>query len=105
MNGKLIDANESLLKLLAVKKEDILGKYQGAFKVERSVEEDIEFQNFWNELRAGKSKKLVQEIEISGRKVVLSESYTPILDDTGEPQKVLNLIMDITNYNSEDYKV
>jgi len=97
MDGRLIDANEALLKLLNVRKEDVLGKYQGAFKAERKVEEEIEFQNFWNDLRAGKTKNITQEIEINEKKIVLLENYTPIFDENGDVVKVLNLIMDITN--------
>ncbi len=97
MDGKLIDANDALLHLLGAEKEDVIGKYQGTFKVNRSAEEEVEFQNFWKDLRAGATKKLIQEIEIKGKKILLSETYTPIFDKEGRPSKVLNLILDITH--------
>jgi methyl-accepting chemotaxis protein len=100
MSGLMIDANESLLKLFNVKKEELVGKYQGSLKTQKAVNEDVEFQNFWGDLREGKSKKLVQEISIGGKKVRLSEIYAPIFNHEGEPIKVLNLIIDISETNT-----
>ncbi len=97
MDGIMIDANDALLKLLKVKKEDVVGKYQGSFKTEKAISEDIEFQNFWADLRAGKTRKLTQEILIGGKEIWLSEIYAPIFNEEGEAMKVLNLIMDITD--------
>jgi methyl-accepting chemotaxis protein len=97
MNGIMIDANDALLKLFNVKREDVVGRYQGAFKTSRKVDEDIEFQKFWAELHAGKTQRLVQDVLIGGKQISLSEIYAPILNDEGVTVRVLNLILDITD--------
>ncbi|MCF6242262.1 MAG: HD domain-containing protein [Bacteroidales bacterium] len=42
-------------------------------------------------------EKTIQHIEVDGKEFWLSEAYTPILDKSGMPYKVLNISVDITD--------
>lgn len=95
MQGRLIDINRDYLRLLGKSKEEMLGKYQGYFSSTQEEEKE-QFREFWNDLRKGKVKKTIQHIEVNGKDLWLSEAYTPIVDKNGEPYKVLNISVDIT---------
>ncbi len=95
MQGKLIDINKDFLILLDKSKEEMLGKFQGSFASVHD-EETEEFRKFWNDLRKGKVKKTIQNIEVNGNDIWLSEAYTPIIDKNGVAYKVLNFSVDIT---------
>jgi methyl-accepting chemotaxis protein len=95
MQGRLIEINRDFLRLLNKTKEEMIGTFQGAFAVTKEDKRNI-FRDFWNDLRRGMVKKTIQHILINERHVWLSEAYTPILDKNGNPYKVLNISIDIT---------
>ncbi len=95
MQGRLIDINRDFTRLLEKSKEELIGKFQGSFASVQEVETE-QFRNFWNDLRKGKIKKKVQHFDVNGKDLWLSEAYTPIIDKNGEPYKVLNVSVDIT---------
>ncbi len=100
MQGRLININNNFLRLLGKSKKEMLGKFQGSFA---SVhEESVQFRDFWKDLRNGKTKKTIQHIEVDGKEFWLSEAYTPILDKSGMPYKVLNISVDITDSVKKD---
>jgi len=96
MQGKLIEINRNFLMLLGKSKEEMLGKFQGSFASIQEEEENTKFREFWADLRKGKIKKTIQQINVNGEDIWLSESYTPIIDKNGIPYKVLNISVDIT---------
>jgi methyl-accepting chemotaxis protein len=95
MNGKLIDINKDFLRLLNKNKDEMVGTFQGAFAITNEDKRNI-FRDFWNDLRRGIVKKAIQHIRINDRDIWLSEAYTPIVDKGGQPYKVLNISIDIT---------
>jgi methyl-accepting chemotaxis protein len=95
MQGRLIEINRDFLRLLNKTKEEMIGTFQGAFAITKEDKRNV-FRDFWNDLRRGMVKKTIQHILINDRHVWLSEAYTPILDRNGNPYKVLNISIDIT---------
>jgi methyl-accepting chemotaxis protein len=96
MQGRLIDINRDFLRLLNTTKEQMLGTFQGAFAITVEDRRNI-FRDFWNDLRRGMVKKTIQHLQINNRDIWLSEAYTPIYDKNGNPYKVLNISVDITD--------
>jgi methyl-accepting chemotaxis protein len=96
MQGRLIEINRDYLRLLNKSKDEMLGTFQGAFAITKEDRRNI-FRDFWNDLRRGMVKKTIQHININDRDLWLSEAYTPILDRNGNPYKVLNISVDITD--------
>jgi len=95
MQGRLIEINRDFLRLLNTTKDSMLGTFQGAFAVTKDDRRNI-FRDFWNDLRRGVIKKTIQHIQVNNRDIWLSEAYTPIYDKNGNPYKVLNISVDIT---------
>lgn len=96
MNGKFIAVNNGLVDIFGLPREHILGKYQGDFdaKDDRDPEER---QKLWEDLKAGRTRKALQHIVVEEKEMWLSESYTPVMDKDGNPYKVINLAVDVTN--------
>ncbi len=95
MQGRLIEINRDFLRLLNTSKDAMLGTFQGAFAVTKDDRRNV-FRDFWNDLRRGIIKKTIQHIQINDKDIWLSEAYTPIYDKNGNPYKVLNISVDIT---------
>ncbi|MFN8259097.1 MAG: GAF domain-containing protein [Bacteroidales bacterium] len=96
MQGRLIEINRDFLRLLNTTKDAMVGTFQGAFAVTKEDRRNI-FRDFWNDLRRGIVKKTIQHIQINGKDIWLSEAYTPIYDKSGNPYKVINISVDITD--------
>jgi len=96
MQGRLIEINRDFLRLLNTSKDAMIGTFQGAFAVTKDDRRNV-FRDFWNDLRRGMIKKTVQHIQINDKDIWLSEAYTPIYDKNGNPYKVLNISVDITD--------
>lgn len=95
MQGRLIEINRDFLKLLNKSKDEMIGTFQGAFAVTKEDRRNV-FRDFWNDLRRGMIKKTIQHLVIKEKDIWLSEAYTPIYDKDGNPYKVLNISVDIT---------
>jgi len=89
MQGKITDINEKYLEILHKRKEDIVGKFQGSFGLEL---QNIQFFNdFWDQLRAGKVRYYDQDLLIENKIVTISSTYIPILDQDRIPHKVISI--------------
>ncbi len=93
MSGTIISANGVLLDLLEMSEEEVIGRKQGSFQTSKSKQE---FNEFWEDLRRGRKREEIQNIKIGEKEIWLQEVYSPILDETGKPYKVLNITRDIT---------
>jgi methyl-accepting chemotaxis protein len=94
MERKIIEINDNFLKLLDTKREDMLGVQQGAF--ETDPEKKKEFDKLWDDLKNGKTRKIIQHIMAKGKNLYFSEVYIPVKNESGEIYKVINLAIDIT---------
>ncbi|MFC2086408.1 GAF domain-containing protein, partial [Bacteroidota bacterium] len=96
MSGKFIEVNAGLVDVFGLPREHIIGKFQGDFDAEEDRDPEKR-QKLWEELKAGRTKKTIQHIVIKGKEMWLSEAYTPVMDKEGNPYKVINLAVDVTN--------
>jgi PAS domain S-box-containing protein len=96
MDGSIITANEMFLKMMNYSLEEVENKSDRIF-ADRSNEPIEAYERFWQDLSAGMAKRGdFKRITRDGRELWLSASYTPALDKSGKPYKVIALAQDIS---------
>jgi PAS domain S-box-containing protein len=95
MNGKILEVNDNYLNLFNMNKDEIVGLHHTDYK-DMSDEELKKYEQFWEDLRNGETKKETSTIKIGRKKYTFIETYTPIMDQYGNPEKVLKIATDIT---------
>ena len=93
--GNIIDINDKNLEIVGATREQMLGKNLASFASE-AKEDPVAYKKFWEDLKLGKSRTRVFKEISKGKEIWVSETYTPILDNSGKPIKVLNIGTDIT---------
>ncbi len=96
MDGSIITANAMFLKMMNFNLEEIENKNDRLFA--DKAKEPIEVYNkFWQELNEGIAQRGdFKRITRDGREVWITASYTPALDKSGKPYKVIALAQDIS---------
>lgn len=96
LDGKVLTANKNFEKTMKVTLDQIKGKPHRNF-CEASYANSAEYQNFWPDLRAGKSKTGVfKRITSAGEPVWLQAVYSPVADETGRVFKIVKIATDVT---------
>lgn len=93
--GKVIDVNDGVLKLLGIKREDYIGTSHCDGAAMKNVK-DAEYKAFWDKLREGKVIKHTIKLTINKKETLLSEIYSPVVNEVGDVLKVLQIAFDIT---------
>ena len=96
MTGEILDANETFLRALDYRLEDIIGRQHSMF-VEPAFAQSGEYRQFWD--RLGRGEYVAgdfKRIGRGGREVWIMASYNPILDRNGKPFKVVKYATDTT---------
>ncbi len=97
MNGTFIKANENFLRALGYDWRDLQGR-QHSMLVEPSEANSRDYQNFWDNLRAGRAQSgQFKRIGKNGKVVWLEATYNPMMDDSGKPAKIVKYASDITS--------
>ncbi|MCF6365451.1 MAG: PAS domain-containing protein [Bacteroidales bacterium] len=95
MEGRITNINQKNLELFNLKKEEQIGKTH--FEILKEAKENPEwFEEFWNDLRKGKTRTKEYYIKNEDKEMWLLETFTPILNNEGKPEKVINIGIDIT---------
>lgn len=104
INGRIIDVNESFANIIGLPREQIIGMYHkdGIDFSEISLQE---YEQFWDDLRAGIPKRETTRIDYKGKEMWLKETYTPLLDKDEEVYKVLKIAFDITELKTSADKL
>ncbi len=101
MDGTIITANANFLGAVEYSLEEIQGKHHKMF-VDPVEAESAEYQQFWDNLRAGNyDAKVYKRITKTGREIWIQASYNPIFDMNGKPFKVVKYATDITKERLE----
>ena len=96
MDGTVITANQNFLNALGYTLEEIQGKHHSMFVAE-ALRNTEQYHEFWAKLRRGEYQAgEYQRIGKNGREVWTQASYSPILDLSGKPYKVVKYASDIT---------
>ncbi len=95
MEGRITNINQKNIDIFNLKKEDWIGKTHFDFLPE-AKENPEWFKEFWEDLRNGKSRTKEYYIKNKNKEMWLFETFTPILDSNGKPEKIINIGIDIT---------
>jgi methyl-accepting chemotaxis protein len=99
LQGYIRDANENFLNLVGMKKEEVIGLHHFDH-MEFTEEKRKHYERFWEDLRQGQTRKETNTIRVNGNKYTFIETYTPIMDQYGQPEKILKIATDITDVGS-----
>jgi PAS domain S-box-containing protein len=105
MDGTIITANEMFLKMMNYSLEEVENKTDRMF-ADKSNEPIERYNFFWGELNKGIAQHGdFLRITRDGREMWLSASYTPALDKTGKPYKVIELAQDISEKKRTEFEL
>lgn len=96
LEGNVLSANENFLNIMKYAPGDIIGKHHSMFLNDKEAKSE-DYKLFWLKLKAGHF--LVDDflrVNKYGKDVWLRGSYGPIFDIHGNPIRVLNFSLDIT---------
>jgi methyl-accepting chemotaxis protein len=96
LDGTIVSANKHFIDAVGYSLEQIQGQHHRMF-CEPATAQSSEYQNFWEKLGRGEAQ--VGEFNCvgnGGKKIWIQASYTPILDVSGKPYKVVKYATDIT---------
>jgi PAS domain S-box-containing protein len=97
LEGNILTANEIFCKLMNYSLEEIKGKHHRLF-VDKEYGASESYKELWNDLNTGLTKIIdAKRITKDGREIWLNGSYTPVLNKSGEPYKIIKLAQDITD--------
>ncbi len=96
MDGTILTANEKFLKTMGYRLDEIVARNHSLFVTEAD-RQSKQYGEFWEALNRGEFQTAeFKRIAKGGKEVWLQASYTPILDQTGKPYKVVKFASDIT---------
>ncbi len=95
MEEELISINDKFQILLEAHNKQLLGKkFHEIIGSSRHIEAH---KQFWGDIRDGKTMSRIDKlITVAEQDIWLRQTFTPILNKDGEPFKVLNIAIDIT---------
>lgn len=95
MQGNIQNIKDKNLSDMGLSEKDLVGKNQSEFAQE-AKDNPEEYKKFWDGLRKGIQKRRLFSAESRKGRIWISEIYTPILDNTGNYNKVINIGFDIS---------
>jgi PAS domain S-box-containing protein len=103
-SGKIIDTNDKMLDLLHSNREDLLGRYHR--ELTTMARNGDELDKFWNELKAGRTRSVVEKIKLpDGKEIYLKQTFSPVTDNNGFLIKVLCISNDISDIRVNELKL
>lgn len=100
LKGQILEANDNFLGVVGYAHEDVVGKHHAMF-VDAKYRESGEYQSFWARLNRGEAiEAQFLRIGKGGKQIWLQAIYTPVLDRSGKPVKIIKLATDITQTKS-----
>ena len=96
MDGTIITANETFLNLMGYSLSEIQGKHHRLFCSE-TYSESAEYKAFWDKMNQGEfdTGEYIR-FGKNGDAVYIRASYNPILNNDGQPFKVIKIASDVT---------
>jgi methyl-accepting chemotaxis protein len=97
LTGHVLMANQNFLDTFGYTLEEVLGQHHRLF-VDPVESQSQAYLHFWDKLGAGHyDNGRYKRIAHDGREIWLQASYNPILDDRGDPLKVVKYATNITD--------
>src|SRR5690606_13415766 len=92
----ITDANQNFLDAVGYRLDEIKGQHHRIF-VSQQEAASPEYAAFWRSLREGEVRAgEFRRLSKGGRNIWIQASYTPILDPSGRPFKIVKYATDIT---------
>ena len=104
LSGNIIEVNDRLLQLFQLTREQVIGKKIGSYEF-NSKEKTQQHAEFWERLSAGEIITQDFYAKYLGHEYWLRETYTPINDQNGEPFKVINVAIDISEEKRKERQI
>ena len=105
LTGKILAVNDNFVNATGYSREEIVGKHHSMF-VDTATASSQEYRQFWDKLARGESDGGVyKRYGKDGNEIWLQATYNPILDDKGQPFKVVKFATDITRQKLKDADV
>jgi methyl-accepting chemotaxis protein len=87
--------NDQFLLILESQREQVIGKLHSEFAQVDAY--STEYKEFWKSLREGNSISNIEMYKLfSGKEIWLQQTFTPIINNDGQPYKILNIAVDVT---------
>ena len=96
LDGSIITANNNFLKAIGYTLAELQGKHHRMF-CDPTYANSSEYKEFWRRLGRGDLEAgEFMRIGKGGRQIWINASYTPVLDSSGKPVKIIKFATDIT---------
>ncbi|MGK7390239.1 MAG: PAS domain S-box protein [Candidatus Cyclobacteriaceae bacterium M2_1C_046] len=96
VDGIILNANEKFLRTVNYSLDEVQNKHHRLF-VDPVEAVSEEYKEFWNKLKAGASQiGEFKRFAKNGHIIWLSATYTPVMNNNGEPVKVIKFAQNIT---------
>ncbi|GAA0890449.1 hypothetical protein GCM10009122_01270 [Fulvivirga kasyanovii] len=105
LSGNIKDANDNFLSLMGYNKEEIIDRHHKIFVTTEEADTEA-YAKFWKDLGAGRSfDGEFRRINKKGNIVWIKGMYSPMLDNSGRPVKVVKFAYDITDQKKQQAEV
>lgn len=94
-DGTILHVNSRMLDLLQISEDDLVGRNHA--DISSFKPNDKNYRKFWEDLRHGQTRSLVESINTKRKTIWISETFSPITDDKGNVLKIINIGMDISD--------
>ncbi len=96
LDGRILTANDNFLKALGYSLAEIQGRHHSMF-VDEAYRQGPEYRDFWGRLGRGEYQTgEYLRLGKGGREVYIQGSYSPMLDHTGKPFRVVKFATEVT---------
>ncbi len=95
LNTRILDANDSYLLHLNAARTELVGKLQQDINTTLKQNKAM-FDELWNEIKQGNTRKIISQINYNQKELWLSESYSPVFDKDNKIVKILSISSDIS---------
>jgi PAS domain-containing protein/HAMP domain-containing protein len=97
LNGVITNANDAYLNRLGISRSQIIGiHHSGGLAMTESQKK--EYGKFWDDLRAGVTKKVKSVMTHENKTVSLLETYFPVTDGEGNVIKIMKMSHEIDEF-------
>jgi methyl-accepting chemotaxis protein len=97
LDGRITYINDAYLNLFGINRKDAIGSHHSN-NLKFTAEQKKKYQEFWQDLKSGKTKREKTKIAINDKTYIFLESYSPIYDDEGTIYKILKIANDISEF-------
>ncbi|MBN2667915.1 MAG: PAS domain-containing protein [Bacteroidales bacterium] len=105
LNAEIIKVNKRAIEVLKLNSEkDIIGKNHQDFYVSDNYEEEAAM--LWDDLSQDKTVNRVAQVQLmNGETMWLNETYSPVLDESGQIDRIMNISFDVTEQVLKEQQV